>query len=71
MPSSTAPELYISCTPLKPSARSTVLISPLSSNRLIHAMVRRRKFIHMGMMNSTTRVGPSLISRSAIISAAG
>ena len=44
---------------------------PWSSNRLIQAMVRRRKFIHMGIMNSTTRDGPSFIFRSAMNSAAG
>ena len=34
-------------------------------------MVRRRKFIHMGMMNNTTSVGPSIMLRSAMNSAAG
>jgi len=34
-------------------------------------MVRRRKFIHMGMMKSTTSVGPSFICLSAMKSAAG
>ena len=34
-------------------------------------MVRSRKFIHMGMMNSTTRLGPSFMWRSAMNSAAG
>ena len=71
MPSSTAWELYISCTPSKPIHLRTVLIRPESSSRLIQAMVRRRKFIHMGMMKSTTSVGPIFILRSAMNSAAG
>ena len=37
----------------------------------IMAMVRSRKFIHMGTMKRITRVGPSLNSRSAMICAAG
>ena len=71
MPRSTAPELYISCTPSKPSRRRKLLISPWSSSRLIQAMVRRRKFIHMGMMKSTTMVEPIFMFRSAMYSAAG
>ena len=34
-------------------------------------MVRSRKFIHMGIMNSTTSVEPSFMCRSAMNSAAG
>lgn len=34
-------------------------------------MVRKRKFIHMGMMKRTTMVEPIFMFRSAMYSAAG
>ena len=71
MPISTALSVYISFLRPMPIHSRKRLMMPVSSSSVIHAYVRSRKFIHIGMTNSTTMMCERLKSRPARNSAAG